>query len=194
MSGPPLSLSLNLDWPSTSEPDPVVRVTVKNTSKDETYTIFKWASPLDPLALALGLVSVFIPSREDGPGTRFDIPQIMLKRAMPPPEDAFVTLAPGEGAFHDIVLRDPAVDMNRLVSAAKEASRNGPAAVNIQVLCSADNEDEDEAQRGAVIWRGKRKEDLSDGEILSLGRGGRENGGAARWNFESNVLGLVVAL
>ncbi|KAM7214631.1 hypothetical protein V8F06_009952 [Rhypophila decipiens] len=194
MSAPPLSLSLSLDRPSTSEPDPVVRVTVKNTSKDETYTILKWSSPLDSLALALGLVSVFIPSREDGPGTRFDIPHIMLKRAMPPPDDAFVTLAPGESAFYDIVLRDPAVDMNRLVSAAKEASRDGPAAVNIQLLYNTDNEAEDEAQRGAVIWRGKRKEDLSQEEILSLSRGGGEEGGAARWNFESNVLGLVVAL
>ncbi|KAM7197116.1 hypothetical protein V8F33_005775 [Rhypophila sp. PSN 637] len=115
MSAPPFSLSLSLDQPSTSEPEPAVRITVKNTSIDETYTILKWSSPLDPLALALGLVSVFIPSREDGPGTRFDIPQIMLKRAIPPPEDAFVTLAPGESAFHNIVLRGPAVDMNRLV-------------------------------------------------------------------------------
>ncbi|KAM7202969.1 hypothetical protein V8F20_004216 [Naviculisporaceae sp. PSN 640] len=194
MSQSSLSLSVSLaQQPATN---PTIRVTVKNISQDETYTILKWSSPLDPLALALGLVPVTVPSArlgEEGPGTPFDIPQIMIRRAMPPPADAFVTLSPGESESHDIVLRDPAIDMDQLISAAKQASTDGTPVVNVQLICGIGQKDDGEDQGGAVIWPGRTMEELSEEDVMSLGRGGEDGDGAVRWRVVSNILKLQLS-
>lgn len=115
----------------------------------------------------------------------------MLKRAMPPPIDAFVTLAPGENASQDVAFKDPVVDMGRLVSAAKGAS-SGAAVVDVRVICGRFNEDEDEEENrgGASVWVGKRREDLTAEEVSSLGRGGGDR--VVRWRVRSQVLKLEI--
>lgn len=189
MSSTALSLSLSLSQVTKPQaPDPTVRVTVENTSTHETYTILKWSSPLDPLALPLGLISVNVPSKGLESGTSFEIPKIMLKRMMPPPEDAFVTLAPGESKSHDVVFRDPAIDMDKLIGNAKEASLDGNPVINVQLICGTNVEDDDDEQGGAIVWPGKRREDLSDEDVQSLDRRGGQGSEAVRWKVASNVL------
>jgi len=184
-NSPPLSLGLA----QTSNSPPTVNITVTNNSPTETYTMLKWSSPLDPLALHLGLISVTIPS-DSSPSTPFEVPRIMLKRAMPPPDDAFVILAPGESASQDIVFRDPVVDMDNLVSAATEASSSGASVVDVQIICGNFDEDEEVDRGGATVWVGKKREDLTEEEVSSLGRSGGD--GVVRWRVKSEVLKLEI--
>ncbi|KAK3314169.1 hypothetical protein B0H66DRAFT_373048 [Apodospora peruviana] len=160
----PISLILSLE--QTSATPPTMRLTVTNTSDTETYTLLTWSSPLDPLALALGLVTVAIPSPDNEKSTvPFPIPQIMLRRVMPPPMDAFVTLSPGESASNEVVFRDPVVDMAALVDAAAGSAAD-PG--NVKVFVSAGNDEDEDG--GVVVWKGKRKENLMAAQIESLGR------------------------
>ncbi|ETS75348.1 hypothetical protein PFICI_12292 [Pestalotiopsis fici W106-1] len=89
----------------TSKNPPIISVSVKNTHSSEVATILKWESPLDPAALALGLVSV-IPAGTTEP---IRINALKISRAMPPGSESLVTLGPGESATNTLELREPIV-------------------------------------------------------------------------------------
>jgi hypothetical protein len=72
--------------------------------------VFTWDSPLDPLAVQLGLLS-FTPEGKDTP---IDIPTIQVRRIMPPGDDAFVTIAPGQTEERDVLLKKPIVPLDQL--------------------------------------------------------------------------------
>ena len=63
------------------------------------------------------------------------------------------------------------MDMDKLLSAAKESSSGGSAIVNVQVICGNFDENEEEDRGGATVWVGKKREDLTAEEVSSLGRG-----------------------
>lgn len=75
----------------TSSDPPTLGVTVKNNNSVP-VTILAWNSPLDPLALSLGVLSI-TPS---GSSTPLDIPEIKVSRKFPPGEDALIELGAGE--------------------------------------------------------------------------------------------------
>ncbi|KAG6365609.1 hypothetical protein INS49_007220 [Diaporthe citri] len=86
--------------PATSTPS--LWVSVKNTHPSTPVTLLKWDSPLDPLALQLGLVSV-TPAGAPAP---IDMPTIKVSRGMAPGPGSLVTLRPGESASSVVELRD----------------------------------------------------------------------------------------
>ena len=153
---PPLRLTLTSASPSSppppTPPPPTVTIvlTVTNTSQVTSYTLFVWSSPLDPLAVQLGLLSATTIGDNRDPAPLPTQP-IMLKRATPPASDAYLTLAPGESASHEAVLRPPAIDTSGLRAGDTVRVRwAGPG-----------------RERGAVVvWQG-RKEDLTPGQLDS---------------------------
>lgn len=128
---------------------PSLSVSVKNTHPSTPLTLLKWDSPLDPLALQLGLVSV-TPAGASAP---VDMPTIKVSRAMPPGADSLVTLQPGESASSVVELRDMFVPKATWAQGKAEVSMKG---------------------RWAAVWPGLSKDDLlADLRKLSaLGGGG----------------------
>ncbi|KAK5651835.1 hypothetical protein OQA88_11604 [Cercophora sp. LCS_1] len=92
-SSTPLSLTLTLTNPSST-----------------TVTLLTWSTPIDPLALQLGLLS-FTHTKTN---TAIPINKIMLKRRTPPSDDQFVTIQPGGSASQSIAVIPPAVDLSGL--------------------------------------------------------------------------------
>ncbi|KAI0121181.1 hypothetical protein BJ170DRAFT_688271 [Xylariales sp. AK1849] len=77
---------------------------------DATLTLLRWKSPLDPLALQLGVFG-FTPS--DG-GSALEIPTIQVRRKMPPGPDSLVTIEPGQTKEQELQLREPIVPLDKL--------------------------------------------------------------------------------
>ncbi|KAK3320235.1 hypothetical protein B0T19DRAFT_404747 [Cercophora scortea] len=182
----PLSLPLSLSLSQQSISPPTLLTTITNTSPSETYTLLTWSSPLDTLALQLGLVAITTPPDD----TPFPTPKIMVKRAMPPPTTSLVTLAPGESASQEVVFREPIVDLEKLREVLDEA---GEKTVGVQVRCGAAEEKKEEGEEegdkgGVVVWVGKRKEELTSEQLKSLGR----DGSAVWWRVKSEVLQFEV--
>lgn len=100
--GPISGITVSLKQKSTSPPTIVVHVT--NTNSDP-VTFLSYASPLDGLALQLGLLSI----TPDGASTPLEIPTLEVQRKWPPEAESFVTFAPGESQQQDIVLKDTVV-------------------------------------------------------------------------------------
>lgn len=106
-SGPIAGLDISLHQSSTSPP--TITVTVANTN-DHPVTVLRYGSPLDQLAVGLGLLSI-TPAGADAP---LDIPQVQVRRMWPPRPDMLVNIAPGESATSNIVLKAPAVSLDKL--------------------------------------------------------------------------------
>lgn len=91
MADNPLLSQLIISVRKTSSDPPTLGATVKNNNSVP-VTIFAWDSPLDPLALSLGVLSI-TPS---GSSTPLDIPEIKVSRKLPPGEDALIELGAGQ--------------------------------------------------------------------------------------------------
>ncbi|KAI1656243.1 hypothetical protein F4813DRAFT_364776 [Daldinia decipiens] len=94
---------------SASSSTPKLAVTVTNTHSSA-VTILSWNSPLDPLALQLGLVS-FVHADNDSP---IQIPTIQVRRKMPPGPDALVEIGAGHIKEQVLELKDPIVPLEEL--------------------------------------------------------------------------------
>lgn len=93
--------------PSSSPPAVTVKVT-NNSPKP--VTILRWQTPLDPLALQLGLLSI----TPAGASEPLEIPTIKVSRKMPPGEEALLSLAPGESRENEIVLKEILVPLDEI--------------------------------------------------------------------------------
>ncbi|KAK8039501.1 hypothetical protein PG993_007912 [Apiospora rasikravindrae] len=82
---------------------------VTNTG-DKPLTLITWNSPLDPIALKLGLVE-FVPSGSSEP---VQINTIQVRRKMPPESDSLVTIKPGEKKENALEVGDPVVPPEKL--------------------------------------------------------------------------------
>ncbi|KAK3346359.1 hypothetical protein B0T25DRAFT_277653 [Lasiosphaeria hispida] len=120
---PPNPLVLAITAPSNPPPDspPTITLTITNPSSDP-YTLLTWGSPLDPLALPLGLLAITLPS---GLPLPLEPPRILVKRRTPPPAEDFVTIEPGGAASRDVVLRPPVFDAAALRAEGVERARVG---------------------------------------------------------------------
>ncbi|KAI1087851.1 hypothetical protein F5B19DRAFT_45780 [Rostrohypoxylon terebratum] len=94
---------------------------------DGAVTILSWNTPLDPLALQLGVVSFFaapasIPAdseNDDGGGgggggdggnkigEKIEIPTIQIRRRMPPGPESLVTIGAGQTSEQEVEVRGP---------------------------------------------------------------------------------------
>ncbi|KAK3401387.1 hypothetical protein B0T20DRAFT_347068 [Sordaria brevicollis] len=170
-----IPLSLSISQPTRSLSPPTLLLTLTNTSPSDPITLLTWSSPLDPLALQLGLIHISSPTN---PSNKLDFPELMIKRAMPPPEDALVTLGPGEEKRQELVMREPIVNLEMM----KEMAEDGK--VDVKVVCGR----EDDEDSGVVVWLGKKREEVSEEEVELLGRGEE----ASRWRVESELFGMRV--
>ncbi|KAK1985234.1 hypothetical protein LZ30DRAFT_584555 [Colletotrichum cereale] len=108
------NLAVRIRQTSSSPPTLALSVTNKH---DAPLTILRWKTPLDPLAIQLGLVSI----TPEGNSKPMELPTIELRRLMPPPQDDLVTLQPGEHREQEVVLREPIVPLGQLGKTARVA-------------------------------------------------------------------------
>ncbi|TEA14274.1 putative secreted protein [Colletotrichum sidae] len=106
-SGALSNLNIRIRQPSTSPPTVALSVTNDHTSP---ITLLRWNSPLDPLVLQLGILTV-TPEGEDTP---LHIDAIQLRRLMPPPDNDIVTLLPGESSEQEVILRETILPFDKL--------------------------------------------------------------------------------
>ncbi|OTA99869.1 hypothetical protein M426DRAFT_324758 [Hypoxylon sp. CI-4A] len=131
-------LKVSIRQVSTSPPQ--IALAVANTH-DQPVTILRWNSPLDPLALQLGLVS-FVPEDGDAPPA-WPIPTVQLRRRMPPGPEELVTIASGGREERVLELRAPVAPLERLRG---EGVAAGAGAGKVRVLCSG---------RWLSVWLGE---------------------------------------
>ena len=93
---------------TTSSPLTVTAV-VTNTN-NEPVTILDYDSPLDSLALQLGLLKI----TAEGAAEPLELPTIQFRRVWPPSRDSLVTIAAGGSAKNEIPLKEPVVDVEEL--------------------------------------------------------------------------------
>ncbi|GME39315.1 hypothetical protein GTA08_BOTSDO08011 [Neofusicoccum parvum] len=103
---PPRPSHLALSVRQTATSPPTLALALTNTHPSSPLTLLVWDSPLDPLALQLGLVEITPAGAGAAP---LPLPSIKVSRLLPPGEDALVTLAPGEVRERELVLREPVV-------------------------------------------------------------------------------------
>ncbi|KZL79539.1 hypothetical protein CI238_05809 [Colletotrichum incanum] len=100
----------------TSSSPPTLALSVTN-NHDAPLTILRWKTPLDPLAIQMGLVSI----TPEGKSEPLEFPTIELRRVMPPPQDDLITLQPGERREQEVVLKEPIVPLDQLGKTARVA-------------------------------------------------------------------------
>ncbi|XXG96368.1 hypothetical protein Hte_002650 [Hypoxylon texense] len=119
-------LQVSVRQVSTSPPK--LGIAVTNTHAGP-VTVLTWDSPLDPLALQLGVLSFFAAADDGGTGTSFsspiDIPTIQVRRKMPPGADSLVTIAAGQTREQELELREPIVPLGRLRGTTVRVVCNG---------------------------------------------------------------------
>ncbi|KAI0432672.1 hypothetical protein F5Y09DRAFT_339407 [Xylaria sp. FL1042] len=135
--------ALKVSVRQTSSSPPKLTIGVTNTHSSP-VTVFTWNSPLDPLAVQLGLLS-FTPDGKDAP---VDIPTIQVRRIMPPGDDAYVTIEPSETEEREVLLKRPMVPLDQLQG-------------KIKVVCKGE---------WKSVWASK-KEDISAESLKSGGAG-----------------------
>ncbi|ORY60063.1 uncharacterized protein BCR38DRAFT_412268 [Pseudomassariella vexata] len=113
MSNPLLS-KLEISVRKASASPPKLAISVTNTH-DQSLTVLKWDSPLDPLVIQLGHLKI-TPVGADGP---LDIPIIQVRRIMPAGKDQLVTIEPGETKEHEIELKETIVPLDKLAGGAR---------------------------------------------------------------------------
>lgn len=155
-----LSISLRQ---TTSRP-PTLAITVKNNNSVP-VTILTWDSPLDPLALQLGAISI-TPSDSTTP---LDIPTIQVSRKMPPGAESLVEIGAGETSDENVVELKEFFLGTQLRELKVETAT---------VRCKG---------RWRAVWT-ERKGELGPGRIEKMGAGGE----AAEGDFESAALDLVL--
>lgn len=104
-AAPTLDTALHISLRQTATSPPAITITVTNTSPHP-LTLLTWDSPLDPLALQLGLLNLTAPHPLLAV---VDIPTVQVSRQRPPGDEALVALAAGETAENTIVVLKEAV-------------------------------------------------------------------------------------
>ncbi|KAI1492812.1 hypothetical protein F5X96DRAFT_316744 [Biscogniauxia mediterranea] len=101
--------SLKVAVRQVSSSPPTLAIGVTNTHSSP-VTVLSWNSPLDPLAVQLGLVS-FTPAGSNGP---VEIPKLMVRRKLPPGPESLVTIEPGETKEQVLELKERVVPLETL--------------------------------------------------------------------------------
>ncbi|POS73355.1 hypothetical protein DHEL01_v208264 [Diaporthe helianthi] len=100
---------LHVSLSQTSKSPPTVSIKVTNNSPSP-VTILSWESPLDQLALSLGLFSI-TPSGASEP---LEIDRVMVSRKTPPSDGSLISLGPGESRENQVVLKEILVPIEKL--------------------------------------------------------------------------------
>ncbi|KAL1848899.1 hypothetical protein Daus18300_013458 [Diaporthe australafricana] len=152
---------LQISLSQASKSPLAVSMKVTNNSP-KPVTILTWESPLDELALALGLLSI-TPSDASEP---LEIPTIMVSRKMPPDDKSLMSLAPGESRENQVEIRE--------VHVPREKLKGKKSAVQIK-------------GRWMAVWPKPRGE-VSDEAIEKMSHGG----GAVAGTYTSDSIEIEV--
>lgn len=101
------SLAVSIRQTQKSPPTLAIKVTNKGPKP---VTILRWDSPLDPLVLQLGHLSI-TPSGDKKP---LDIPTIKVSRKFPPDEASLVSIEPGASKENEVELKKMIVPPEKL--------------------------------------------------------------------------------
>ncbi|KAI0099277.1 hypothetical protein GGR51DRAFT_535493 [Nemania sp. FL0031] len=142
----------------TSSSPPKLTIGVTNTHSSP-VTVFIWDSPLDPLAVQLGLLA-FTPEGKEEP---INLPTIQVRRLMPPGDDAYVTIEPGQTEEREVMLKRPMVPLDQLQG-------------KIKVVCKGE---------WKSVWASK-KEDISAESLRNAGA----DEAALKGKFESESVDI----
>ncbi|KAF2746262.1 hypothetical protein M011DRAFT_90580 [Sporormia fimetaria CBS 119925] len=82
---------------------PTLQVTLKNDHPSSTFTILRWATPLDPQALNLGIFKLV----DADTGTAINTDIIKVGRKMPPPKEDLLELQSGAENTVEVVFDKP---------------------------------------------------------------------------------------
>lgn len=93
--------------PQSSPPAIIAKVT---NNGPKPVTILRWESPLDPLALQLGLFSITPADSSEA----VELTTIKVSRKMPPGDESLISLAPGESSENELVLKELIVPLDKL--------------------------------------------------------------------------------
>lgn len=149
-------LQLTISQAKEATDAPTLLIQLKNTNPEVPITLLTWSSPLDPLLVQLGLVTITLPGSE----SPLDIPTIQVRRRMPPSEDSLVTLGPGEEVSRTVEIG------GRFVAAEQWRGDGSGGRPKVQLK-----------GRWSAVWPGVKKEELIGTERLdALGYGGKEAG------------------
>ncbi|EKG20508.1 hypothetical protein MPH_02231 [Macrophomina phaseolina MS6] len=149
---------LHISLSQTASSPPTLSLAVTNTHPSSPLTLLTWNTPLDPLALQLGLLEV----RAAGAHEPLPLATIKVSRKLPPGADSLVTLAPGESRAQEVVLREPIVPLKR--------AEGGKVAVVARGVWRA-------------VWMGA---DVSEDAVARMGEGEAVLSG--EWETESVVV------
>lgn len=152
---------LHVSLSQASKSPPAISIKVTNNSPSP-VTILSWESPLDQLALSLGLLSI-TPSGASEP---LEIDRVMVSRKMPPSDDSLVNLAPGESRENQVVLKELLVPAEKLKGKKSTVKVKG---------------------RWMGVWP-KTRDELSDEAIEK----GAHGGGAVAGTFASESIEIEV--
>lgn len=111
---------LHVSLQQASHSPPAVTITVTNTARHP-VTLLTWNSPLDAMALSLGLLTLTVA----GAPAPLAVPTIKVARKMPPAAAAIVGLAPGESRENRVELGAPRVPLDRLRGAKVDVRLKG---------------------------------------------------------------------
>lgn len=117
---PVAGLKVTLEQATAISSSPTIIATVTNTNESP-VTILDYSSPLDSLALQLGLLSL----QPNGAKEPLDLPTIQLRRVWPPGMDSLVTISAGESIKNEIELKEPAVKVEELRGKTYEIKMTG---------------------------------------------------------------------
>lgn len=152
---------LHVSLSQASKSPPAVSIKVTNNSPSP-VTILSWESPLDQLALPLGLLRI-TPSGASQP---LEIDRVMVSRKFPPSDDSLVTLGPGESRENEVMLKEQLVPAEKL--------KGGKSTVEVR-------------GRWMGVWL-KSRANLSSEAIEK----GAHGGGAVAGTFASDAIEIEV--
>ncbi|MCJ1328574.1 hypothetical protein MMC10_005251 [Thelotrema lepadinum] len=153
-------LAVSLDKPSSSISGVLMKVTNIGTTP---VTILTWESPLDPLALQLGLLSL-TPTEAKEP---LELVTMKVSRQLPPDEESLVTLDPGASKESEVLFREQVVPLDQV------------RGKTVAVECKG---------RWVCVWPAKRS-DLSAETIGKLGAGDEAS---FSYDFQSSSIEMNV--
>lgn len=111
---------LQVSLRQTSKSPPAVAIKVTNKSP-KPVTILTWESPLDELALQLGLLTLTPASSS----TSLDLPSIKVSRKLPPGDESLASLAPGESVENHVVFKELLVPVEKMKGTKTKVALKG---------------------------------------------------------------------
>ncbi|KAK2601990.1 hypothetical protein QQS21_004416 [Conoideocrella luteorostrata] len=106
--------NLEVSTKQTSSSPPAIQVSVTNRNAYP-VTVLSYDSPLDSMALRLGLISI----TPEGSEKPLHLPELQVRRMWPPPSDALIEIAPGKSAAIDIIIGGRGFDEEILRSVSR---------------------------------------------------------------------------